>query len=77
MRTITLKVSDKDYELAMGFLKQVKMFKVFDSEDFEIPEEHKKILDERWAAVENGTAELVDWNTIKKDLFKKYGKAKS
>jgi hypothetical protein len=75
MKTITLKVSDEDYELAMVFLQQVKMFKVVDSDDFEIPLGHKKILEERWEAIENGTAKLIDWDTSKKSLLKKYGKA--
>ncbi|UPT69078.1 MAG: addiction module protein [Sphingobacteriales bacterium JAD_PAG50586_3] len=77
MKTIRLKVADKDYKMALEFLKQVKMFKIIDGDDFDIPQEHKQILDERWSAIENGSAQLVDWNTIKKDLFKKYGKAKS
>jgi hypothetical protein len=41
------------------------------------PKKDKNFLDKRWEAIENGTAILVDWEKLKKGLFKKYGKAKS
>ncbi len=34
-------------------------------EEFEIPETHKRLLDQRRKNVENGTATLLDWDEAK------------
>ncbi len=36
----------------------------------EIPQWHKDILDDRMRAVENGTAELIDWEAAKEQIKK-------
>lgn len=40
-------------------------------ENSELSEEHKKLLDERRARVEQGKAKLVDWEKIKGALGKR------
>lgn len=34
-------------------------------EDAEVPEEHRKLLDERRAKVESGEEKLLDWDQVK------------
>jgi len=39
-------------------------------DQIEIPQWHKDILDERMRAAENGTAELIAWDTAKEQIQK-------
>jgi len=42
-------------------------------EDFELSDEQKAELDQAWAEIENGTAELFTGEQISKELKEKYG----
>lgn len=49
-------------------LKAIKKLLDID-EDYEIREEHKKILDERIAEFEANESDILDWETVKKELL--------
>lgn len=49
-------------------LKAIKKLLDID-EDYEISEEHKKILDERIAEFEANESNILDWETVKKELL--------
>lgn len=37
-------------------------------DETEVPEWHKKILEERLKEIDAGSAEMLDWDDVKKDL---------
>ena len=38
------------------------------SDDYEVPERHRQILEERRAAVERGEMEYIDWEEAKRQI---------
>lgn len=52
-------------------LKAIKRLLGLDYPEDDIPEEHKRILDERIREFESGEATLVDWEEIKKKMSHK------
>jgi len=63
MRQLTLNIPDKEYDFFMQLLKKFDSIKIKE-EDFEIPEEHKKLVRER--RKNSKESDLVKWNDIKK-----------
>ncbi len=58
-------------ELAKYLLDEVAKYEFED--DFELSEEQKEELDQRWEEIENGTTELATVEEISKKLKEKYG----
>lgn len=45
--------------------------RLLEIEESDIPDWHKKILEERLLEIENGTSEFENWDAIKNSLFRK------
>ncbi|AEE52854.1 hypothetical protein Halhy_5026 [Haliscomenobacter hydrossis DSM 1100] len=58
-------------ELARYLFKEIANEEAED--DFELSDEQKADLDQAWAEIENGTAELYTGEQISKELKEKYG----
>ena len=52
-------------------LKAIKRLLGIDYPEDDIPEEHKRILDERIREYESGEVTLVDWEDVKKRMSQK------
>lgn len=70
MKEITLKVPDKKLGFFMELVKHLGI--EVTKEDIVIPEWQKEQVRKSKQEIVEGTAELIEWETTKKDLFKKY-----
>lgn len=69
MKEITLRISDSKLSFFMELVKQLGIEVV---EDTPIPKWQKDQVRQSIQEIEDGTAELTEWETIKKDIFEKY-----
>jgi len=69
MKEITLRISESKLSF---FIELVKQLGVEVVEDTPIPQWQKDQVRQSIQEIEDGTAELTEWETIKKDIFEKY-----
>ena len=69
MKEITLRISDSKLSFFMELVKQLGVEVV---EDTPIPQWQKDQVRQSIQEIEDGTAELTEWDAIKKDIFEKY-----
>ena len=69
MKEITLRISDSKLSFFMELVKHLGVEVV---EDTPIPQWQKDQVRQSIQEIEAGTAELTEWETIKKDIFEKY-----
>lgn len=62
MRQLTLNIPDKEYDFFLQLVKKFDFIKINES-DFEIPEEHKKLVIER--KKNEDKTKQVKWNDVK------------
>jgi hypothetical protein len=62
MRQLTLNIPDKEYDFFLQLLKKFNFVKIKET-DFEIPEEHKKLVIER--RKNEDKTKQVKWNDVK------------
>jgi len=62
MKQITLNIPDKEYDFFVQLMKKFSFIKIKET-DFEIPEEHKKLMIERKKNADK--SKNVKWNDIK------------
>ncbi len=53
-------------------LKQIESI-LYGSDDYVVPEEHKKLLDERIAQYEANPQDVIQWGELKAELDREYG----
>jgi predicted Zn-dependent peptidase len=66
MREITLKIPDKKLDFVMELIRELRL--EVTEEEFEIPEEHKKIVLERIRKSEKNPERLLDWEQVKNNF---------
>jgi hypothetical protein len=69
MKEITLRIADSKLSFFMELVKQLGVEVV---EDTPIPQWQKDQVRQSIQEIEDGTAELTEWDAIKKDIFEKY-----
>jgi len=67
---ITIKIKDSKVGFFLELLQSFDFISIekADTENVELSEEHKKILDERLANYKSDPDNLLDWDDVKKDL---------
>ncbi|WP_340103384.1 addiction module protein [Rhodohalobacter sp. 8-1] len=63
MKEIILKVPDQKVDFVLELVKQLGL--EVESEEIEIPEEHKNIVRERISKSQENPDRLLDWNNVK------------
>lgn len=69
MKEITLRISDSKLSFFMELVKQLGVEVV---EDTPIPQWQKDQVRQSIQEIKEGTAELTEWEAIKKDIFENY-----
>lgn len=69
MKEITLRISDSKLSFFMELVKQLGVEVVDDSP---IPQWQKDQVRQSIQEIKEGTAELTEWEAIKKDIFENY-----
>jgi hypothetical protein len=70
MKEITVKVPENKLQFFMELLDQLDFKAV--GREFDIPEWHKKQLDEGIKEYESGSANYANWDEVRENLFNKY-----
>lgn len=70
MKEITLRISEKKLHFFMELMDQLG-FEVV-KEETTVPEWQQEFVKQSKQEIEDGIAELSDWESIRGDLFKKY-----
>ena len=70
MKEITLRVSDKKLSFFMELVEQLGIEVI--KEDIPVPQWQKEQVRQSIQEIKEGTAELTEWKSLKKDLFEKY-----
>ncbi len=69
MKTITLNISDTEYQFVIDLLKKFDFVQVVEEEsEIELTREEKEMLDKRLQELKTGTAQAIDWKTVKEML---------
>jgi len=66
MKEIILKVPDQKVEFVMELVKQLGL--EVETEDVEIPEDHKTIVRERISKSNENPDRLLDWNDVESEF---------
>lgn len=72
MTNFNISIPDQKVEFFKELIRNLGFAKIESVDDFDIPEHHKKILDERLKHLNENPESLRDWEDVKKELDKKY-----
>ncbi len=70
MKEITLRISDKKLSFFKELVEQLGLEIV--KEEVSVPKWQQEQVREVKQEIQEGTAELTEWKSLKKDLFEKY-----
>jgi hypothetical protein len=70
MKEITLRISDKKLSFFMELVDQLGLEVI--KEDILVPQWQQDQVRQSKHEIKEGTADLTEWKSLKKDLFEKY-----
>jgi len=72
MTNFNISIPDQKVEFFKELLKNLGFAKIESVDDSDIPEHHKKILDDRLRRLNDNPELTRDWEEVKKDLDSKF-----
>ena len=71
MTQITLNIKDSKLEFFLELIKNFNFINLEQTDEFELTEAHKTILDQRLNNYKNNPDSYLDWEEVQKDIGKR------